>query len=256
MTLALSGVEPRTILNVARDCVRRVPRRSGGSPMAPKPLARMGAIAAGLLACLVSAPAASAATVALWHMDETSGTTMADSAGANTGGLRNVSLGQPGLQGTGYGFAGVGSIVTVPSSASLNPGAAAFSATVHVRTSTVTGDDSADVMRKGLSTNSKTYWKMELRPNATHTSARVRCFFRGSSASVGIYATPVVTDGAWHTIQCFKRSGRVGIVFDGSTRTKAATVGSISNGAALTIGAKSATDDAYAGLIDEVSFDR
>ena len=223
--------------------------------MAPKPLARVGAIAAGLLVALVAAPAASAATV-LWHMDETSGTTVADSTGANTGRLRNVSLGQPGVLGTGYGFSGARSIVTIPSSASLNPGAADFSATVHVLTSTVTADDSEDVMRKGLSTNSKTYWKMELRPSSTHKSAKIRCYFRGSSAAASLYATPVVTDGAWHTVTCFKQAGTIGVVFDGTTRTKSVKVGSISNGAALTIGAKSATDDAYVGLVDEVSFDR
>ena len=224
--------------------------------MAPKPLARVGAIAAGLLVALVAAPAASAATVSLWHMDETSGTTVADSTGANTGRLRNVSLGQPGVLGTGYGFSGARSIVTIPSSASLNPGAADFSATVHVLTSTVTADDSEDVMRKGLSTNSKTYWKMELRPSSTHKSAKIRCYFRGSSAAASLYATPVVTDGAWHTVTCFKQAGTIGVVFDGTTRTKSVKVGSISNGAALTIGAKSATDDAYVGLVDEVSFDR
>jgi Concanavalin A-like lectin/glucanases superfamily len=224
--------------------------------MAAKRLTRAGAIAAGLLAALLPAPAASAATVSLWHMDEASGTTMVDSVGANSGRLRKVSLGQPGFLRTGYRFAGVGSIVTVPSSASLNPGAAAFSATVHVRTSTVTADDSDDLIRKGLSTNSKTFWKMELRPNSTHTSARVRCYFRGSTATASLYASRIVTDGAWHTIQCFKDAGRIGVVLDGTTRTKAATVGSITNGAALTIGAKSTTDDAYTGLLDEVRFDR
>jgi hypothetical protein len=256
MTLALPRVPPATILTARTTARGAFFDVQEGLVMAPKPLARVGAIAAGLLVALVSAPAASAATVSLWHMDETSGTTMADSLGANTGVLRNVSVGQPGFLGTAYAFSGKRSIVTVPSSASLNPGAAAFSATVHVRTSTVTADDSADVMRKGLSTNSKTYWKMELRPNSTHTSARIRCYFRGSSGIASLYATPVVSDGAWHTVQCFKQAGQVGVVFDGRTRTKAATVGSISNGAALTIGAKSATDDAYVGLVDEVSFDR
>jgi hypothetical protein len=224
--------------------------------MAGQLLTRAGAIAAGLLVALLPASAASAATVSLWHMDEASGTTMTDSAGTNPGRLRSVALGQPGFLGTGYGFSGVGSIVTVPSSASLNPGAAAFSATVHVRTTTVTADDSADVIRKGLSTNSKTFWKMELRPNRTHTSAKVRCYFRGSSATASLFATRVVTDGAWHTIQCFKQDATIGVVLDGTTRTKAAAVGSITNGAPLTIGAKSAADDAYAGFVDEVSFDR
>jgi len=252
----LPRLSPATILTARTTARGAVSDVQEGLVMAPKPLARVGVIAAGLLVALVSAPAASAATVSLWHMDETSGTTMADSIGANTGRLRNVSLGQPGVLGTGYGFSGRRSIVTIPSSASLKPGAADFSATVHVSTSTVSADDSEDVMRKGLSTNSKTFWKMELRPSSTHKSAKIRCYFRGSSGAASIYASPVVTDGAWHTVSCFKQAGKIGVVFDGKTRTKAATIGSISNGAALTIGAKSATDDAYVGLVDEVSFDR
>ena len=220
-------------------------------------LARVTAILAGLGIVLAWPALAGAATVALWHMDETAGTTMADSVGGHNGRLRHVALGQPGFSGTGYGFAGLGSVATVPSRADLNPGAAPFTATLHFRTSVVSRDDSEDMMRKGLSTNSATLWKIELRPNASHTSAKVRCYFRGSRASASIYASPVnVADGAWHTLQCFKQSGLVGIVFDGKVRTKAARVGSISNGAVLSIGAKSRDDDAFPGLIDEVAFDR
>ena len=224
--------------------------------MARTRLALGTAILAGIGIALASPALAGAATRALWHMDETAGTTMTDSAGANHGRLRRVALGQSGFSGTGYGFAGLGSIATVPSHAALNPGAAPFTVSVHFRTSQVSRDDSEDLMRKGLSTNSKTLWKIELRPNASHTAARVRCYFHGSRAAASIYASPSnVADGAWHTVQCVKQNGLVGMIFDGKTRTKAARVGSISNGAVLTIGAKSATDDAFPGLVDEAAFD-
>jgi hypothetical protein len=220
-------------------------------------LVRGPALAAGVVAALALPDVAGAATVALWHMDETSGAIMADSVGTNHGRLRHVDLGLPGFQGTAFGFAGLGAIATVPSRAALNPGAAPFTATVRFRTSDVPSDDSGDIMRKGLSTNSKTYWKMELRPNPGHTRARLRCFFRGSKAQATITATPKsVANGAWHTAQCFKQDGAVGVIFDGVVLSTPATVGSISNGAVLTLGAKSATDDPFGGLLDEAAFDR
>jgi hypothetical protein len=219
-------------------------------------LARGTAILAGVGLALAWPALAGAATVALWHMDETAGRTMTDSVGRHDGRLRHVALAQPGFSATGYGFAGVGSVATVPSRADLNPGAAPFTVTIHFRTNVVSRDDSEDLMRKGLSTNSRTLWKIELRPNASHTAARVRCYFHGSRAAASIYASPAnVADGAWHTLQCFKQNGVVGMVFDGKLRTKAARVGSISNRAVLTIGAKSRSDDAFPGLIDEAAFD-
>jgi hypothetical protein len=207
--------------------------------------------------CFAAPQAASAAVVAFWHMNELSGTTMFDSVGGNNGTLRKVQVGQTSFDGSpAYRFIGLGSVATVPSSAILNPGAADYSVSLYFKTSNVTKDDSADVIRKGLSTNSKTFWKMELRPNNGHSSAKLRCYFRGTGTTASIYATPVVTDGNWHSAQCFKTATAVGVVFDGKTRTKAAKVGSISNGASLSIGAKSASDDAYTGLVDEVSISR
>jgi hypothetical protein len=209
-----------------------------------------------LAAALVVVPGASAATVALWHMDETSGKTMHDSVGTNNGTLSGVTLGQPGFAGAAYGFPGRPAIASVSSGASLNPGAASFSATVHIKTSVVTRDDSADVMRKGLSTNSATLWKMELRPSSTRSTERVRCYFHGTSGVVSLYGPKNVADGAWHTVTCAKTATSVSVTQDGVTRTKRGTVGSISNSAPLTIGAKAANDDAYTGLVDEVSFAR
>ncbi|HEX2103934.1 MAG TPA: LamG-like jellyroll fold domain-containing protein [Solirubrobacteraceae bacterium] len=211
-----------------------------------------GALAIGALA---APPAAGAATVGLWHMDETTGATMADSAGTNHGRLRRVDLGVPGFLGTAFGFRGVGSIATVASSAALNPGAAPFTATVRFLTNGAPNDDSADMMRKGLSTNAKTYWKMEVRPYDSGTRARIRCYFQGSRRNASVYSSGNIADGAWHTVQCLKQNRIVGVIVDGKLRTKAARVGSISNGAALTLGAKSRSDDAFGGLLDEAALD-
>lgn len=72
--------------------------------------------AAVLLWTLPSALAsASTGTVALWHMDETSGTTMFDSVGTHNGTLHSVQLGQTGFSGRSYGFNGSSSYVAVPS---------------------------------------------------------------------------------------------------------------------------------------------
>ena len=224
--------------------------------MRTKLLGRGPAMAATFLALLAVPSAASAATVSLWHMDETSGSTMADSVGANNGTLSNVGLGQAGFQNLGYAFNGAGSIVTVPSSTSLNPGSAAFVVTAHVNTTTIPPGDSADVVRKGVDATSSRYWKMEIRPTLTRSKARVRCYFRGSSGIASVSATPNVADGAWHTLQCVKRAASVSAVIDATTKTKSIRVGSISNTAPLTVGAKSPSEDFYAGLMDELSFAR
>ena len=82
-------------------------------------------------------PAPTQGVVSLWHMDETSGTTMVDSVGTNHGTLHSVTTGLPGFLGSAYGFNGVAGYVSVPSSGSLNPGSSNFSFTVHIKTTSV-----------------------------------------------------------------------------------------------------------------------
>ena len=73
---------------------------------------------------------------------------------------------------------------------------------------------------------------------------------------MGVYGGKNVADGKWHTVTCAKQAAGVSIVLDGTTHSKATRTGSISNSAPLTIGAKASNDDAYQGLVDEVSFAR
>ena len=135
-------------------------------------------LAAGV-ALVVVPGAALAATVSVWHMDELSGTTMIDSAGTNNGTIQNVGLGVPGWSGSAYRFNGQSSIVTVPSSSSLNPGAANFSFTAKISYTATPPNSSTtgyDVLRKGTASDSAQFYKLEIRPDN-----RAVCRFVGSN---------------------------------------------------------------------------
>jgi hypothetical protein len=192
-----------------------------------------------------------ARTISMWHMDEPSGSTMADSVGANAGAADHVAMGQPGFQNGAYAFNGASSLITVPSNDSLNPGAAPFSVTVHVNLTqaptTQVGD--YDLIRKGLSSTVGGEYKMEILGNG-----QAFCHFQGSAGSNEVQDGPNLADGAWHTIQCIKRDSSVSLVVDGHTYSKSGTVGVISNTAPMSIGAKSEGGDWYLGLMDEVSY--
>ena len=205
---------------------------------------------AGLLLVFPSA-AAAAATVSFWHMNETSGSTMVDSVNGFNGTRSNVQINVPAVFSPGYHFNGSSSVVTVPSTPWHNvPASTTFAASVYVRfpaiPSSSVGD--FDLIRKGLSSTSGGHWKMEIFGNG-----KGYCQFRGASATATINDGPVLADNRWHHIQCIKRSASVSLVVDSATFTKNTTVGSISNTARLTVGAKSTGGDWYKGVMDEVS---
>jgi hypothetical protein len=146
---------------------------------------------AGIGIGIMAAPALAApAPAAVWSMNETSGSVMGDSSGhANNGTLKNIKLGVPGYAGTGYGFNGTSSRVIVKNSASLNPGSADITITVHVATTTLPADD-YDLIRKGFQSTSGGDFKIEIvnvsgvanagaaphtrRPSRCRTSSMVR----------------------------------------------------------------------------------
>jgi chitodextrinase len=194
--------------------------------------------------------AASSAIVALWHMDETSGTVMVDSAGSNDGTLHSVQLNQPGALGKAYGFNGSSSYVSVPSSGSLNPGSHDITLSAKVKFSLLPPGGGAadyDLLRKGLSTTAGGDYKMEI-----VSSGKTLCLFRGSGTQVQLTGGPNLANGAWHTISCEKTATSVRLIVDGAVKaSKSATVGTISNSSPLYVGAKP-NDDWYIGLLDEV----
>jgi Concanavalin A-like lectin/glucanases superfamily len=189
------------------------------------------------------------APVALWHMDETSGTVMKDSAHRNDGTLYQVTLGAAGVKDRAYGFNGHRSYVSVPSTNDLNPGTAMITITLHLRTTSLPHAAPADfdLIRKGAYQLSASEYKVELQH-----SGQASCGFQGSAGYSELIAGPRLNDGRWHQLQCIKAPSAIQLVVDGKPFTQPANVGSISNSAPLVIGAHPA-GDWYLGTLDEVS---
>jgi hypothetical protein len=187
--------------------------------------------------------------VALWHMNETSGTTMFDAVGSDNGTDYHIQLGVPGFSGTAYGFNGSSSYVSVPSADDLNPNNANVTVTIELNT---TGTPPAspgdwDLIRKGTYSSSSSEYKMELQQ-----SGEVSCGFKGTSGYTELIAGPAVNNGQWHTAQCVKTATAIEVVVDGQVFSKTASLGSISNTQPLVIGAHPGSDW-YSGTLDEPS---
>jgi hypothetical protein len=195
---------------------------------------------------VVSAGSRQAGMAALWHMDELSGTSMFDAIGAHTGTLHSVTLGLPGFMGTAYGFAG-SAYVSVPSASDLNPGSAALTVTIHLKTTSAPASPDWDLIRKGLYTTAGGEYKMEYQP-----SGQASCGFKGSSGYSELTAGPAVNNAQWHTVQCVKTSTAIMVVVDGQTFTKTANIGSIANTDAVPIGARPGSEY-FQGALDEAS---
>jgi hypothetical protein len=204
------------------------------------------------IGALSAGPVLGASPTALWHMNETSGTVMNDSSGHGFNGtLSNVKLGVAGFNGsTAYGFNGSSSKVIVRDAPGLNPGTKDLVVSVHVAFTAVPGDD-YDLIRKGLQSTSGGDWKIEI--VNVNGAAIARCYLRGSSGSWQKTTGPNLADGAWHTITCERHATSVQMSVDGTVWKKTKTIGSLSNTASLSIGAKADGGDWTKGTIDEVS---
>jgi hypothetical protein len=200
-------------------------------------------------AVVASASSPPPGLVALWHMDETSGTTMFDSVGTHNGTLHSTQIGLPGFTGTSFGFNGSSSYVDVPSTADLNPGSADITFTIHLKTAGTPPPPPADwdVFRKGLYTTGGAEWKMEFQQ-----TGQASCGFEGTGGYAELAAGPAINDGQWHTISCVKTSTAIQVVVDGQAFSKSASIGSISNTTNVAIGARPGSDW-YQGQLDEAS---
>ncbi len=215
--------------------------------------ARRVLLTAVVLALAAPATGSAAVTVSYWHMNETSGSTMFDSAVGLHGTLTNVGLGVPAVFSPGYSFNGSSSIATVPHNGYHNvPASTTFTVTSHVRFPAVPSASVVDfdLIRKGLSSTSGGHWKMEI-----FTNGKAYCLFDGANASRTINQGPNLADNRWHTIKCIKRASSLSLVVDGVSYTSNVTIGAINNTSRVAIGAKygGGGGDWYKGIMDEVS---
>jgi Concanavalin A-like lectin/glucanases superfamily len=206
-----------------------------------------GSAVLGVVALGPAGVAAGSTVAALWHMNETSGTTMVDSSGhGHNGTLHSVTLGASGFSGKAYSFNGTSSYVSVPNSAGLNPGSANITISFYLSTTSLPKSGDYDLVRKGAYPAQN--YKVELLP-----SGQIMCTFQGSSSRHNATGGSGLNNGAWHHIQCIKTASQIQTVIDGTVRaTTNATVGSISNTSAADIGAHPGSDWTK-GKLDEVS---
>jgi len=186
--------------------------------------------------------------VALWHMDETSGSVMHDSVAGHDGTAFSVALGQPGFLGTAFGFNGTSSYVSVPSASDLNAGSLDITITIHLKTTRAPSTPDWDLIRKGYADASGGLFKMEYQP-----SGQATCGFKGTVDHDSLTAGPALNDGTWHTVQCVKTSSSIKVIVDGQTFSKSATIGSIVNTESVLIGAHGAGSELFNGSLDEAS---
>ena len=196
-------------------------------------------------ALLVTPWAASAATTALWRMNETSGQTMYDAVGSADGTNHHITEGLPGIAGSrAYGFNGFSSYVSVPTRSALNPGTAKLTVKVAVRFSRRPAQD-YDLIRKGRARTPGGYYKVEI-----VRSGQAICLFGGSKATVTVIGGPRLNDGRWHRISCIRSARRVRLYVDGRRAKQAwKVVGRIANSSTLFVGAKPGSDW-YRGRLD------
>lgn len=227
-----------------------------GRPTLRRSLVVVGLAFTGVIA--IAAQAQASTVVALWHMDETSGTVMHDAVGGNDGRLTDVRIGIPGVRGKAYAFNGSSSSIIVPSSDALNPGSSDFTVSLFVAFGIVPPPEVGDydLVRKGFSGTSGGDWKVEILPVSNKGVAS--CYFRGSTGSATLTDSngPNLADRKKHRITCEKLSGSIKLTVDDRTLTKTATVGTISNTRDVNIGFKddpgNPPQDWYRGRMDEV----
>ncbi|MGZ8631377.1 MAG: LamG-like jellyroll fold domain-containing protein [Actinomycetota bacterium] len=202
-----------------------------------------------LAVLVVAAAPAGAATVALWHMNESSGRRMVDASGnGNSGKLTHVKRLSPGFNGKGgaYRFNGRNSRVIVRDDRTLDPGSRDIRITVHVKFGMKPSASVADYDLVRKQSSGGTY-KVEIR-----RSGQAFCKFRGTYGNAAITEGPDLSDDRWHTIVCEKRSSTVTLTVDGEPFERNGAIGSISNDKVLVLGAKETPADWYKGIMDEV----
>jgi hypothetical protein len=218
------------------------------------------AVAAGA-ACLLgtmfvtpSAGAAATNTLALWNMNETSGSTLIDSSGHGINGTIGSEVVKNGMWHTFTYLkpntppAHPGHLDTVTSS-QLNPGTRDYAITIKAKWTNTFGN----MIQKGQSGTAGGYFKWQA------PKGIVQCLFRGSLGNAGVSSVTPLNDGNWHIITCTRTATQVQMVVDGKvTATLKHATGNISNTKPLTIAGKGNCDqvtvtcDYWVGEMDYV----
>lgn len=213
--------------------------------------------AAAASALAVGTAQAASVTAGSWHFNEPAGAKVAyDSTHpANNGRISGaVRTGVDGHSGRGYYFSG--GVVSVPDSATLDPGTRPFTVSMWLRVPSHLGTGDYNVLQKGHATTAGGQYKVELGGDLTRGVGKPRCAFKDSSHhGVVVKArNSDIADGRWHFVSCQRSATSVSIRVDGSVKaTVSARLGSIANSSPLQVGGKGVGLHYYTGGMDEVS---
>ncbi len=226
------------------------------------PVMAAGTLTVALAGAPVSAAAVGTsgpATVALWHLDEQPGATVAvDSSGRGHHGAigADVLLGVPGQFGTAFEFPGPNAKVTVPSADDLNPYLSPLTVSAYLWVpSSLTGGD-YNVLQKGQANAVGGAYKLEIVGTAgANKFGFPDCAFNSpGGAKNRVYGPKRINDGSWHQVECHLTDTQAYVTVDGKSGPVATrVVGSIANSVSLTIGGKPNDTHFYQGRADEVS---
>ncbi len=178
--------------------------------------------------------------------------TMVDSAGGdNNGTTRNITL-----SGSAYKFNGTSSYATVPDKSNLDPGTTGVRLTARISlTKAPASGQTFDVVRKGMTTSSGGYYKLELRRSSTGLAVPA-CVFKDSSGRIGeVSGTTGLANKGFVTVTCRRTSTGVSLSAAGQTRSVSRTLGSISNSASVDVGGTGDGTDYFPGLMDSVKIE-
>ncbi len=195
-------------------------------------------------------PPPPSSVVALWHLDELSGTKAHDSSGKGHDGAINgpVTLGVPGEVNTAYSFIPK-SYVIVPDASDLRPGTANITISYWMKATTAPSTGDYDMFVKGEAGSSGGQIKLEVQPNG-----QASCMFRGSAGSKQLQAGPDVIDGRWHHVICQRMGDQIIETVDGETHSLTKATGSITVTMPIRLGSHENGGDWYRGVLDEVSY--
>jgi hypothetical protein len=207
--------------------------------------ARFAVVCSAAVACVsLTAPGALAAQTyrAHWALDEVGGSKALDSSGNGNDGTNAHAVGD----GSGYAFNGTNARVIVPNAASLNPGSASFSfgVTLTMTSPPTPSNETYDVLRKGLVSTRGGDYKLEIMNSGGRAVAHcvVRSFrTNGTKVLASVTSTASLADGRPHTVGCAKSATGITVSVDSlpaRTKTYPGGLGSVSNTAALGLGAK------------------
>jgi hypothetical protein len=207
---------------------------------------------------------AAASPVAVWEMNEASGSpVMFDSSGNARDGQVGAEVRTGVANDTGAGYRWIFTqpnqppakperLVTIADGAGLDPGDRVYSITFRYKTTQNFGN----YLQKGQATTPGGQIKVQA------PQGKVSCLFKGSLGRSATSSKTPLNDGAWHVITCRRDETGVSMYVDGEFRNRnRGATGYIDNSFPMTIGGKPKCDqikvtcDYFSGQFDWVRVD-